>query len=87
MKIIRITEIVLNIICVCSYSIGSVILNRVGLSYQPPMGMDLVTIYPLIDLPFMLLSFVLGVLSAIIGSIYPARKILQVNPIDALRST
>jgi ABC-type antimicrobial peptide transport system permease subunit len=33
----------------------------------------------------MLLSFVLGVLSAIAGSIYPARKVLQVNPIDAMR--
>jgi putative ABC transport system permease protein len=63
-----------------------VILNRVGLSYQPPMGMNLVTIYPLINSPFMLLSFVLGVLSAIVGSIYPARKVLKVNPIDALRT-
>jgi putative ABC transport system permease protein len=62
------------------------ILNRVGLSYQPPMGMNLVTIYPLINLKFMLLSFVLGVLSAVVGSIYPARKVLQVNPIDALRT-
>ena len=63
-----------------------VILNRVGLSYQPPMAMDSLTIYPLINSPFMLLSFVLGVLSAIVGSIYPARKVLQVNPIDALRT-
>jgi ABC-type lipoprotein release transport system permease subunit len=63
-----------------------VILNRVGLSYQPPMAMDSLTIYPLINSPFMLLSFVLGVLSAIVGSIYPARKVLKVNPIDALRT-
>lgn len=63
-----------------------VMLNRIGLSYQPPMGMNLVTIYPLINPPFMLLSFVLGVLSAIVGSIYPARKVLNVNPIDALRT-
>jgi putative ABC transport system permease protein len=61
------------------------ILNRVGMSYQLPSATAMVTVYPLINLPFMLLSFVLGVLSAIVGSIYPARKVLQVNPIDALR--
>ena len=61
------------------------ILNRMGMSYQLPSATALVTIHPLINLPFMLLSFVLGVLSAIVGSIYPARKVLQVNPIDALR--
>ncbi|MGD9246230.1 MAG: ABC transporter permease [Desulfobacterales bacterium] len=63
-----------------------VVLNRIGLSYKPPAGADLVTIYPLINPSFMFLSFVLGVLSAIVGSIYPARKVLQVNPIDALRT-
>jgi putative ABC transport system permease protein len=63
-----------------------VVLNRIGLSYKPPAGADLVTIYPLINASFMFLSFVLGVLSAIVGSIYPARKVLQVNPIDALRT-
>jgi putative ABC transport system permease protein len=63
-----------------------VILNRVGLSYQPPMGIDLVTIYPLVNPRFMLFSFLLGMLSSIAGSIYPVRKILQVNPIDALRT-
>jgi putative ABC transport system permease protein len=62
-----------------------VILNRVGLSYMPPKSTSYVTIYPLITPPFMLLSFVLGVLSAIAGSIYPARKVLQVNPVDAMR--
>jgi len=62
------------------------ILNRVGLSYNPPTGTGFVTIYPLINPQFMLLSFVLGVLSAIVGSIYPAIKVLQVNPIDALRT-
>jgi putative ABC transport system permease protein len=61
-------------------------LNMVGLSYKPPAGASSVTIYPLINQPFMLLSFVLGVVSAIIGSIYPARKVLQVNPVDALRT-
>jgi len=60
-------------------------MNRVGMSYQLPSATALVTIRPLINLSFMLLSFGLGVLSAIVGSIYPARKVLQVNPIDALR--
>ena len=63
-----------------------VVLNRIGLSYKPPAGTDLVTIYPLISSSFMFLSFVLGVLSAIVGSIYPARKVLRVNPIDAIRT-
>lgn len=63
-----------------------VILGRVGLSYIPPNSTKYVTIYPLISPPFMLLSFVLGVLSAIAGAIYPARKVLQVNPVDALRT-
>ena len=63
-----------------------VVLNRVGLTYTPPTSTTLVTIHPLINPPFMLLSFVLGVLSAIAGSIYPARKVLQVNPVDALRA-
>jgi putative ABC transport system permease protein len=61
------------------------VLNQTGLTYKPPAGQDLVSIYPLINPAFMLLSFLLGLLSAIIGSIYPARKVLQVNPIDALR--
>jgi putative ABC transport system permease protein len=63
-----------------------VILNKVGLSYQPPMGIESVTIYPLINPKFMLFSFLLGIFSSIAGSIYPAKKILQVNPIDALRT-
>lgn len=62
-----------------------VLLNKIGLSYKPPASADLVTIYPLINISFMFLSFLLGVLSAVIGSIYPARKVLQVNPIDAMR--
>ena len=67
-------------------SVVIVILNRVGLSYQPPMSIDLVTIYPFFNPRFMLFSFFLGMLSSIAGAIYPARKILQVNPIDALRT-
>jgi putative ABC transport system permease protein len=63
-----------------------VILNKVGLSYQPPMGIDSVTIYPLINPKFMIFSFLLGIISSIAGSIYPAGKILQVNPIEALRT-
>jgi putative ABC transport system permease protein len=63
-----------------------VVLNRIGLTYKPPAGADLVTIYPLINVSFMFLSFILGMLSAILASIYPARKVLQVNPIDALRT-
>lgn len=62
------------------------ILNNTGMSYKPPTGDDLVTIYPLINSTFMVFSFVLGFLSAILGSIYPAMKVLQVNPIDALRT-
>jgi len=62
-----------------------VVLNRVGLSYTPPTSTTLVTIRPLINPSFMFLSFLFGVLSSIAGSIYPARKVLQVNPIDALR--
>lgn len=61
-------------------------LNRLGLEYNPPGSTDLVTIYPLINVSFMFLSFLLGMLSAILASIYPARKVLQVNPIDALRN-
>jgi putative ABC transport system permease protein len=62
------------------------ILNNTGMSYKPPTGDDMVTIYPLINSTFMVFSFVLGFLSAILGSIYPAMKVLQVNPIDALRT-
>jgi len=63
------------------------ILQKVGLSYMPPTGNDVVTIFPVASQPFMLLSFVIGVVSAIAGSIYPARKVLGVNPVDALRTT
>jgi putative ABC transport system permease protein len=59
--------------------------NQTGLNYRPPASPDLVTIYPLIDFSFMFLSFLLGIVSSVIGSLYPARKVLQVNPIDALR--
>lgn len=62
------------------------ILNTTGMNYKPPTGDDMVTIYPLINSPFMVFSFILGFLSAILGSIYPAMKVLQVNPIDALRT-
>jgi putative ABC transport system permease protein len=62
------------------------ILSKTGMSYNPPTGDDMVTIYPLINSTFMVFSFVLGFLSAILGSIYPAMKVLQVNPIDALRT-
>jgi putative ABC transport system permease protein len=61
------------------------ILNKTGMNYKPPAGEVVVTIYPLINATFMLLSFILGIISAIIGSIYPASKVLKVNPIDALR--
>ncbi|MFC2173755.1 ABC transporter permease, partial [Acidobacteriota bacterium] len=60
------------------------ILNNTGLNYKPPTGTTLVTIYPLINPKFMLLSLVLGVLSAVFASIYPARKVLQMDPIEAL---
>ncbi|MBW2194267.1 MAG: ABC transporter permease [Deltaproteobacteria bacterium] len=63
------------------------ILSGTGLSYTPPQAASPVKIYPAIDLAFMFLSFVLGVLSSIAATIYPARKVLQVNPIDALRTT
>jgi putative ABC transport system permease protein len=75
-----------SIIGILISAVVIVILNKVGLTYAPPMSTSLVTIHPLINSPFMLLSFVLGVLSSIVGSIYPARKVLQVNPVDALRT-
>jgi putative ABC transport system permease protein len=62
------------------------ILHNTGMSYKPPAGEYLVTIYPLINFGFILVSFILGILSAILGSIYPARKVLKVNPIEALRT-
>jgi putative ABC transport system permease protein len=62
------------------------ILSKVGWTRSLPQTNTLVTIYPFINAPFMLLSLVLGVLSSIVASIYPARKVLQVNPIDALRT-
>lgn len=63
-----------------------VVLNNVGLTYRPPQSEGFITIYPLINPSFMILSFFLGVLCSIAAAIYPARKVLQVNPIDALRS-
>ena len=62
------------------------VLNVWGVTYKPPNTSQYVTIYPIIDVSFMLLSFLLGLISAVVASIYPARKVLQVNPVDALRS-
>jgi len=61
-------------------------LSGLGVTYKPPSSSQYVTIYPLINIPFMLLSFMLGLISAVAASIYPARKVLQVNPVDALRA-
>lgn len=63
-----------------------IILSKVGWTRSLPQTNIVVTIYPFINAPFMLLSFMLGVLSSILASIYPARKVLQVNPVDALRT-
>ena len=63
-----------------------IILGNVGWARNLPQTNTIVTIYPLINAPFMLLSLVLGVLSSIVASIYPARKVLKVNPVDALRN-
>ena len=63
-----------------------IILSKVGWTRSLPQTNIFVTIYPLINVPFMLLSLMLGVLSSILASIYPARKVLQVNPVDALRT-
>jgi putative ABC transport system permease protein len=63
------------------------ILNYTGLRYTPPQGANPITIYPFVSPPFMLLSSVLGVLSSVAASVYPARKVLQVNPVDALSGT
>ncbi|MCP3888324.1 MAG: ABC transporter permease [Desulfobulbaceae bacterium] len=63
-----------------------IILSKVGWTRTLPQTNTFVTIYPLINAPFMLLSFILGVLSSIVASIYPARKVLKVNPVDALRT-
>lgn len=62
------------------------ILDKVGLTYMLPDSKAFITIHPLINPPFMLLSFVLGVFSSVVASIYPARKVLKVNPVDALRT-
>jgi len=63
-----------------------IILSNVGWTRSLPQTNTFVTIYPLINVPFMFLSLALGVLSSIVASIYPARKVLKVNPVDALRT-
>lgn len=63
------------------------ILGRAGLTRTPPESTAPITIYPFISRPFMLLSFFLGILSSVAASVYPAGKVLRLNPVDALRST
>jgi putative ABC transport system permease protein len=63
-----------------------VILGGVGLTRTPPGSLAPVTIRPFISWPFMMVSFGLGILSAVVASIYPARRTLEVDPADALRS-
>lgn len=62
-----------------------VILGAVGLTRTPPGSLVPVTINPFISWPFMMVSFGLGILSAVVASIYPARRTLEVDPADALR--
>lgn len=63
-----------------------IILGNVGWTRSLPQTNIFVTIYPIFNMSFMLLSLVFGVLSSIVASIYPARKVLKVNPVDALRT-
>jgi putative ABC transport system permease protein len=63
-----------------------IILGNVGWTRSLPQTNTFVTIYPIINIPFMFLSMVLGVISSIVASIYPAKKVLKVNPVDALRT-
>jgi ABC-type antimicrobial peptide transport system permease subunit len=63
------------------------ILGRVGLTRTLPESIAPITVYPFVSPRFMFASLVLGVVSAVVASIYPARRALAVNPVDALRST
>ncbi len=43
-------------------------------------------LYPVIDAPFFIMTSLLIVLTGILSAIYPARKALKMNPMDALRT-
>lgn len=44
------------------------------------------TIYPIASPPFVLGTFIAGVLLAILAALYPARQAAHMNPVDALRA-
>lgn len=43
-------------------------------------------LFPVIDAQFFILTTILIILTGILSSIYPARKALQLNPVDAIRT-
>ena len=62
------------------------VMGRVGITRMLPESTAPVTVYPLIGLRFMGLTFLLGVASSVIASVYPVRRALEINPVEALRS-
>jgi putative ABC transport system permease protein len=42
-------------------------------------------LFPTIDAPFFIITTILIVLTGVLSSVYPARKALKLNPVEALR--
>jgi putative ABC transport system permease protein len=61
-------------------------MGRVGITRVLPESTAPVTVYPLVGLRFLVATFLLGVASSVIASVYPVRRALEVNPVEALRS-